>query len=581
MEAKMSDLLEKNRALRAKKQAELEASLKSDMAQTAVAHSGVGYDEPPPPPKEQAELKAGQDPAYFPTPDWEKLPADVKALSYPMSFLGGLTAGNADEVAAAFDVAGKGKSYSEAKPTWERFASASRQYHPIGSALGALSTAAIPGTAPAWVSKIPGVIKAAGIGAAQGFGDAPMGGDTLGETLSGAGSAVAGYGALRGIGAGIRGAATRLDKARLNSVESALGFKTPEARKAFADASDPEGRREDVLKAVMKMSHPSRPEESLVRPGRTTEEILEAIKGTSGQPGIKQLAGANLQGLRKELESGRRSTPGATMADIPELLRREASEVGGYEGNQDLAKLLRQRAGNISEREKMRGMAGPMPEDVDRPVGSLPGGGMTLEELAGQKSVFNEAAGKLARDAAAGNAAATSAKIEEQNILRRILKAKELEQVQGLSSDVARLSGRDLPTEYSEALGNYGIADALTKAANPALDRIRAHNAIGLTAAIGAAGAAGAQSGSMAEGGLAGLGTLAAIKALQKYGPATSAYLLDRAGPRLPAFVGGVGNRLGQASLPMTSTIEPIRKYFETKELDEEEAKSHFNKNGG
>lgn len=577
----MSDLLERNRQLRAKKQAELEASLKSDMAQTAVAHSGVGYDEQPAPPKGQAELRGGQDPAYFPTPDWEKLPSDVKALSYPMSFLGGLTAGNADEVAGAFDAVGQGKPYAQVKPTWERFGSASRQYHPIGSALGAVASAAMPGKEPAWLAKLPGILKVAGIGAAQGAGDTKMGGDTLGEALSGAGSAVAGYGALRGVGAGIRGAATRIDKARLNSVESALGFKTPEARKAFADASDPEGRREDVLKAVMKMSHPSRPEESLVRPGRTTEEILEAIKGTSGQPGIKQLSGASLQGLREELESGRRKTPGANLADIPAVLRREAEAAGGYEGNQDLAKLLRQRAENISEREKMRGVIGPMPEDADRPVGSLAGGGMTLGELAGQKSVFNEAAGKLARDAAAGNAAATSAKIEEQNILRRLLKEKELEQVQGLSADVSRLSGRDIPSEYNEALSNYGIADALTKAANPALDRIRAHNAIGLTAAIGAAGAAGAQSGSMAEGGLAGLGTLAAIKALQKYGPATSAYLLDRAGPRLPAFVGGVGNRLQQGALPMSSTVEPIRKYFETKELDEEEAKSHFNKNGG
>lgn len=574
---------EDNAAAKARKQAELEASLKSDLARTTVAHSGIGYSEPPAPPKGQAELSSGHTPGYFPTPDYEKLPSDVKALSYPAAFLGGLSAGSADEVAGGIDALAQGKNYSEAKPAWERFYNASRQYHPTLTVAGAMAPSLLPESkAPALLAKLPGFVKAAGYGAIQGAGDAPMGGDTLGEAALGAGGNLLGYGALRGAGAAVRGAARRLDQARLNSVESALGFKTPEARKAFADASDPEARRDEILSSVMRMSHPSRPGESLVRPGRTSEEILEAIKGTASQPGLKELSGASLQGLRRELESGRRTTPGATLADIPAALRREAESVGGYEGNQDLAKLLRDRAASIADKERMRGISGPMPEGLDRPVGSLAGGGMTLEELAAQKSVFNEAARKLAKDAAAGNAAATSAKIDEQNTLRRLLKQKELEQVQGLSADVARLSGRDIPSEYNEALRDYGIADALTRAANPALDRIRAHNTIGLTAAIGAAGAAGgAQSGSLAGGGLAALGTLAAIKAAQKYGPATSAYLLDRAGPRLPAFVGGVGNRISGAAPAASSVMEPIRKYFETKTLDEEEAKKHFTDKGG
>ena len=557
----------------AKKVAEWKAS--EDARETEAAKYGRTFRPTKAPSK--AALVAGHSPGYFPTPPWESLPADVKALSYPMAFLGGASAGNADEVAGLIDVAAQGKPYSEAKVPWERAYGASRQYHPTLAIAGAMAPSLIPeGKVPSFLAKLPGFIKAAGYGAVQGAGDAPMGGDTLGESLSGAAGNLAGYGALRGLGSTIGGLAKRVDQARLNSVESALGLKTPDTRKAFADALDPEARRSEVLGSVMKMSHPLKPGESLVRPGRTSEEILEAIKGGEGSPGIRQLAGANLQGLRSELESGRRMTPGATLVDVPAMLRREADSAGGVEGQQDLAALLRKRAEGIERRENMRGVQGPMPSGIDRPLGSLPSGGMTLPELAEQKSVFNEAARKLARDASMGNAAATSASIEEQNILRRILRQKELDQVQGLSADVSRLSGRDIPSEYGDALRDYGTADALTRAANPALDRIRAHNPFGLTAAIGAAGAAGGAHGGLAEGGLAAVGTLAAIKAAQKYGPATSAYLLDRAGPRLPAFIGGVGNHLGQAALPMSSTIEPIRKYMQQETLDEEEAKKHF-----
>lgn len=325
---------EDNAAAKARKQAELEASLKSDMAQTAVAHSGVGYDEKPAPPKGQAELSGGHTPGYFPTPAYESLPSDVKALSYPAAFLGGLTAGNADEIAGGFESLAQGKPYSEVKPTQERFYNASRQYHPTLTVAGAMLPSLIPETkAPAFLAKLPGFVKAAGYGAIQGAGDAPIGGDTLGEAALGAGGNLLGYGALRGVGGLSREGLKRFDQARLGMIEAALEAKQPQ-EKILMGGKTPAGedKRRAALNYAINASDQNDPNKKLIPWFGSTQGNLERIQGDTKRPSLQQALGQRKGALVEELESHRNLTPGATFEGMPERIGREIKTAEGDVG---------------------------------------------------------------------------------------------------------------------------------------------------------------------------------------------------------------------------------------------------------
>lgn len=330
----MSDFLEESRRRKAARAAAAEKSLSSDLAQTTVAHSGVGFGEKPAPPKGQAELSSGHTPGYFPTPDYEKLPSDVKALSYPAAFLGGLSAGSADEVAGGIDALAQGKNYSEAKPAWERFYNASRQYHPTLTMAGAMAPSLIPESkVPAFLARLPGFVKAAGYGAIQGAGDAPMGGDTLGEAALGAGGSLLGYGALRGVGGLSREGLKRFDQARLGITEAAIEAKQPQ-EKILMGGTTPAGedKRRAALNYAINATDPSDPNKKLIPWFGSTQGNLERIRGDAKRPSLQQVLGQRKGALVDELEAGRKITPGATFEGMPERISREMKSASGDVG---------------------------------------------------------------------------------------------------------------------------------------------------------------------------------------------------------------------------------------------------------
>lgn len=464
--------------------------------------------------------------------------------SKPLSALQGVTLGFADEGVSALEALGGagsavpfGERYERAKKDWRPIFEQSRRNAPLMNLGGAIASGVATGS-------LPGVLA---MGAAQGVGEseAPlMSVDTAIQAAKGAGLSGLGYGAAKGIGAGLQKAAPVMQKMADEAAMRVPGFRVPDLKKFLKGDLD-----ESLHNAAeFARSH------GLAGAGKTAEDFIRGARD------LRQAYGLSKEGLANELEAAGRELsgdPGGSGGRLASELYAAAREADKATTGGALARELEALAGQAAS----RGIPG-------KPgLGTLPGGHWTLRETGLEKMGYDKAARDAAR--AALQQAELSPKSEAAATARRIIRQIEDDQARSLSSAAGK---PELFDEFLATKKAAGMAAGLDDAARSAEIREMGNRSFGLTDSILASGGAAAGHG---VGGFPGAVLGAAMagganKLARKFGPGIATTVLDKAAKS--RAVAPLGRSITGAARYMGAMANPLEELMTRKE----EAKRHF-----
>lgn len=575
----------------------------------------------PPEPYQEPSISAGYSKGYVPPIEYEKLPLAAKALSYPLAALSGYTSGTFDIPVSAAESALGPEKYSDVKRQWERIKEVSDAEHPLVYLTGALAPAGAAKIASIGAKAVGGGVKtakalsAALSGAASGFGQSKNDDDDAAvRTLGGAALGLGGLGLMEGAGAAAKEFGPKLKGLAVSQFEQAAGARTPELRRAYLGAADKDARAEQVAEMAMRAYSPTSPGRKLVDYGVSTADIQKDM------PQLAEAYGGMLGDTARRLESfrkiirqtvpndketalalynpetaaaGYKTIPGVRPSSIARQLEEMAAakRFGENTGASDAAALMEQaatfrRLGKLGGSPRTAIHPGePLPDNAGVMVGEqeydLPG-------ILGAKREFNYPWRNYAKLKEAAGMTPDASKLEAKVATRGILGRAADEQVEALGYNAGR---PDVSEEFRDYNKLFGLADSGRRMVQGTL-RDRGNNSMSMTDRLAAILGA-------AVSPVVAPAALIANVIGRKYGNAAVARaLFDASEGGAARKIMAAGAAAAKLSVPMSRIAAPaVRAYglkdeqteerqsfedwLKSRQLDEEEAKDSFKRNGG